>query len=384
MAQKNEAEKEKALYYLSRKLTGAELRYSPIEKMCLALLFSIHKLRHYMQAHTIHLVVKVDPVKYILSRPVISGRLVKWSVAFQEFEIAYVQQKAIKGQASANFLTDHPIPADWELSDDFPDEDVLYTEILPPWMMFFDGAAYREESGAVVVFVSPQKHMLPFAFRLNEPCLNNVAEYQALIAGLQMALDMKISYLEVYGDSKLVINQLLTHYEVRNEGLVPYFRLATRLVEEFDGISLEHIPRSENKIADALANLATTLALLEEEMVNVPVCNRQTITEEYTSETNAISVSIVEDEDWHQPLIDYLEHGKLPNDSRHRTEVRRRAPRFIYYKDTLYRRSFDGLFLRCLGKGETDQAIEEAHSGVCSAHQSGPKLYHRIKRMEYY
>uniref|UniRef100_A0A2N9GIS1 Uncharacterized protein n=1 Tax=Fagus sylvatica TaxID=28930 RepID=A0A2N9GIS1_FAGSY len=195
-----------------------------------------------------------------------TSRLAKWSVAFQEFEIAYVLQKAIKGQALANFLADHPIPTDWELSDDFPDEDVLYTEILPPWMMFFDGAARQ-----------------------------------------------------VYGDSKLVINQLLTHYEVRNEGLVPYFRLATRLIEEFDGISLEHIPRSENKIADALANLATTLALSEEERVNVPVCNRWalTFTEEYTSETNAISVSVVEDEDWRQPLIDYLEHGKLPNDSRH-------------------------------------------------------------------
>uniref|UniRef100_A0A2N9F6K1 Uncharacterized protein n=1 Tax=Fagus sylvatica TaxID=28930 RepID=A0A2N9F6K1_FAGSY len=273
LAQKNEAGKEKALYYLSRKLTGAELKYSPIEKMCLALFFSIHKLRHYMQAHTMHLVAKVDPVN-ILSRSIISGRLAKWSVAFQEFEILYVPQKAIKGQALANFLADHPIPADWELSDDFPDEDVLYTEILPPWMMFFDGAACHEESGAGVVFVSPQKHMLPSAFRLNEPCSNNVAEYQALIAGLQMALDMKISYLEVYGDSKLVINQLLTHYEVKNE-------------------------------------------------------------EEYTSETNAISVSVVEDEDWRQPLIDYLEHGKLPNDSRHKTE------------------------------GETDQAMEETHSGDC-------------------
>ena len=124
--------------------------------------------------------------------------------------------------------------------------------------------------------------------------------------------------------------------------------MATRLVEEFDGISLEHIPRSENKIADALANLATTLALSEEERVNMPVCNRWTLTfiEEYICETNAISVSVVEDEDWRQPLIDYLEHGKLPNDSRHMTEVRQRAPRLIYYKDTLYQRSFDGLFLR--------------------------------------
>uniref|UniRef100_A0A2N9E6Y6 Uncharacterized protein n=1 Tax=Fagus sylvatica TaxID=28930 RepID=A0A2N9E6Y6_FAGSY len=318
LAQKNEVEKEKALYYLSRKLTGAELRYSPIEKMCLALFFSVHKLRHYMQAHTIHLVAKVDPVKYILSRPVISGRLAKWSVAFQEFEIA--------------------------CQDDFPDEDVLYTEILPPWMMFFDGAARREESGAGVVFVSPQKHMLPFAFRLNEPCSNNVAEYQALIAGLQMALDMKISYLEVYGDSKLVINQLLTHYEVRNEGLVPYFRLATRLIEEFDGISLEHIPRSENKIADALANLATTLALSEEEMgecASLQSLGTHFHRGIYKGDKCHISICCGRTRIGANPLIDYLEH-------------------------------------------ETDQAMEEAHSGVCGAHQSGPKLYHRIKRMGYY
>ena len=94
-----------------------------------------------MQAHIIHLVAKIDPVKYVLSRVIMSGQLAKWAMAFQEFEIAYVSEKTIKGQALANFLADHPIPADWELSDDFLDEDVLYTEVLPPWMMFFDGAA---------------------------------------------------------------------------------------------------------------------------------------------------------------------------------------------------------------------------------------------------
>ena len=54
-----------------------------------------------------------------------------------------------------NFLANHPILANWELLDDFPNEDVLYTEVLPPWMMFFDGAVQQEESGAGVVFVSP-------------------------------------------------------------------------------------------------------------------------------------------------------------------------------------------------------------------------------------
>ena len=189
--------------------------------------------------------------------------------------------------------------------------------------------------------------MLPFAFVLSEPCSYNVAEYQALIAGLQMALDMKISYLEVYSGSKLVINQLLTHYEVKHEGLIPYFQMATRLIEKFDGVSLEHIPRNENRMADALANLATTLTLSKGEKANVSVCNHWVLSciEEYASEMNAISISIMEDEDWRQPLIDYLEHGKLPEDPRHKTEVWQRAPRFIHYKGILYGRSFDGLFL---------------------------------------
>ena len=137
-----------------------------------------------MQAYTIHSVTEVDPMKYILSRPVISGWLAKWFVAFQEFEIAYVPQNSIQGKALANFLVDHPILANWELSDDFPNEDELYIEILPLWVMFFDEVTRHEKLGADLVFVSPQNHMLQFAFRLNKPCSNNVAEYQALIAGL--------------------------------------------------------------------------------------------------------------------------------------------------------------------------------------------------------
>ena len=183
--------------------------------------------------------------------------------------------------------------------------------------------------------MSPQKQVLPFAFVLSEPCSNNVAEYQALITGLQMALNMKISYLEVYGNSKLVINQLLTHYEVKHEGgLIPYFQMATRLIEKFNRVSLEHIPKNKNRMADALANLATTLALSKGEKANVLVCNRWVLSymEEYASVMNAISISIVEDEDLRQPLIDYLEYGKLPEDPHHKTEVRRRAPRFIHYK----------------------------------------------------
>ena len=85
-------------------------------------------------------------------------------------------------------------------------------------------------------------------------------------------------------------------------------------------------------------------------------------------EVKTVSVYEVDEEDWHQPLIDYLEHGRLPSELRHKTEIQRRASRFLYYKGTLYRCSFLGLWLRCLDNEEGKQVMEEAHAGVCRAY----------------
>jgi len=84
-----------------------------------------------------------------------------------------------------------------------------------------------------------------------------------------------------------------------------------------------------------------------------------------------ICVLEINAEDWRQPIIEYLEHGKLPSDPRHEIEIQQRALSFLYYNKTLYRRSFLGLWLRCLDMEEAKQAMVEAHSGVCGAHQLG-------------
>ena len=75
-------------------------------------------------------------------------------------------QKAVKGQALADFLADHPIPKEWELNDDLSDEEVFVIDILPPWEMYFDGAARQDGAGAGVVLLSPEKHILPYSFAL--------------------------------------------------------------------------------------------------------------------------------------------------------------------------------------------------------------------------
>ncbi|XP_019178364.1 PREDICTED: uncharacterized protein LOC109173577 [Ipomoea nil] len=389
LAQENDKGKENALYYLSRMMTPNELKYSPIEKLCLALVFAIKKLKHYFEAHTIRLVSKANPVKYVMAKVVLSDRLARWYLLFQQFEIVYVPQKSVKGQALADFLADHPIPAEWELSDDLPDEDVLVIEILPPWKMYFDVASHREGAGVGVVFVTPEGEVLPYSFTLTEQCSNNVAEYQALILGLEIAADMKQLRINIYGDSKLIINQVLGLYEVKKAELVPYNNYAKVLMQWLGDVTIEHVPRKENKQADALAALASTIThpaarvLVCQKWVVPPIFNEDGSVDE-TVELPTASVYDIGKDDWRQSLMDYLADGKLPEDSRKRVDIKRRAPRFIYYKETLYRRSFEGVFLRCLGEEEALQAMQEAHPGVCGAHQSGPKLHFHIKRMGYY
>jgi len=142
----------------------------------------------------------------------------------------------------ADFLADHPIPDNWELNDDLPGEDVFFIDIFPPWEMHFDGAARCDGAGAGVVFVSPEKHILPYSFVLTQSCSNNMAEYQALNLSLQMALEMGIKDLNIYNDSQLVINQLLEEYKVKKEDLFPYHRHALRLLDRLGIVKLEHVP----------------------------------------------------------------------------------------------------------------------------------------------
>ena len=70
---------------------------------------------------------------------------------------------------------------------------------------------------------------------MTESCSSNVAEYNALLIGLQLAHGMGIRYLEAYSDSKLIINQVKGEYEVRHEDLVPYHHLIIELANLFDG-----------------------------------------------------------------------------------------------------------------------------------------------------
>ncbi|XXG41869.1 hypothetical protein AAC387_Pa01g2243 [Persea americana] len=105
--------------------------------------------------------------------------------------------------------------------------------------------------------------MISHAFSLLEPCSNNVAEYQALIVGLGLALESSITTLEAFGDSQLIVNQMNQKYEIRKSDLLPNYNKAQSLRQRFDICHITHICRGENIHADALVGLAASMAIQE-------------------------------------------------------------------------------------------------------------------------
>ena len=155
-------QKERAIYYLSKKFTSYEINYIAIEKTCCALAWASRKLRQYMLYFNMRLISHMDPIKYIFEKPALTGKISRWQMLLSEFDIVFVTRKAIKGQAIANYLADQPLN-DSELSESlFPNKDVMALELEPDsvepwhWKLYFDGAANSTRNGVGAVLVSPK------------------------------------------------------------------------------------------------------------------------------------------------------------------------------------------------------------------------------------
>jgi len=88
---------------------------------------------------------------------------------------------------------------------------------------------------------------------------NNVAEYRALLAGLEKAVQLGAADVEIRSDSELLVRQMNGQYRVRNKGLLPLFEQAYTLTGKFKRCLIKHVPREQNKQADHMANQALNL-----------------------------------------------------------------------------------------------------------------------------
>ncbi|PKI77644.1 hypothetical protein CRG98_001982 [Punica granatum] len=204
----NSTHAERTIYYLSNEFTERESNYPEIEKMCCALVWVMQKLQQYTLYHTIRLLSKTDPLKYLLSSPSSMRNIAKWRCQLTEYNIEYVSRTSVKGQAIANHLAKFPIDDDTPINSDFPDEGILQLndeEESPRWKMYFDGAVNSTGSGIGAVLISPEGLYFSVAAKIHFPCTNNIAEYEACILTLQAAVDLKVKELKVFGDSMLTI-----------------------------------------------------------------------------------------------------------------------------------------------------------------------------------
>ena len=85
-----EPRKENVIYYISKKMLAYEEKYSPLEKICVALVWATRKLRHYMLAFEVLLIARMDPLKYLMEKPMQDGKTAKWVLLMLEFDIKYV------------------------------------------------------------------------------------------------------------------------------------------------------------------------------------------------------------------------------------------------------------------------------------------------------
>nr|XP_027122134.1 uncharacterized protein LOC113739086 [Coffea arabica] len=362
---------QRPVYYVSRALQGPETRYTPAEKLVPALVHAARKLRPYFQAHSIA-VLTDQPLRQILTKPEVSGRMIKWAVELAEHDISYQPRTTIKAQALADFLADGAGLTLTEL--DSPSKDVRPKK---PWVLFVDGASSKEGSGAGLLLISPTGEELTYALRLDFPASNNEAEYEALLAGLRIAHQMGISAIQVRSDSQLVVLQVLGEYEAKEEVMKKYLAKVREAVALFDTFQIERVPRSQNKRADALSKLASSsFAHLSKEVL-VEVVKQKSI---HQVQVLAIDSSAT----WMAPLIDFLSSGALPENKTEARRIQLRTAKYAYAGRTLYRRSYLSPWLKCVTPDEGNYVLREVHEGICAAHVGSRVLAKKCLLLGYY
>ncbi|XP_071708830.1 uncharacterized protein [Rutidosis leptorrhynchoides] len=334
---------QKPVYFVSKALAGSEVNYAPIEKFVYALILTSRRLRMYFQGHPVHVLTNM-PIKQVLTKPEIYGRLALWAVELGAYEISYLPRNTIKGQVLADYL-----------------------------------AETSEGACGGVVLASPSSEEHTYALRFNFEVTNNEAEYEALLAGLNIAHTMNVIKLHAFTYSQIVENQFSGCFDAHDPSMQKYLKLLQELAVRFEHFELAQVPRSQNKKADALSKLAA---------LTFSHFQKQVWVEELPSKSidNDLMVASVEKEqpNWMEPILQYIRNNILPNDKREAHLVRERAPMYIIQNDILYRKSYCGPMMRCVGPIEVEMIVDEVHNGSCALHSGYKTIAAKIMLMGYF
>jgi probable phosphoglycerate mutase len=246
--------------------------------------------------------------------------------------------------------------------------------------LYFDGLVMKTGAGAGLLFVSPLGEHMRYAVRLHFPMSNNMAEYEALLCGLKIAIEIGVKRLDVRGDSHLVIDQVIKKMEA-------YCKAVRALEDKFYDIELNHVPHRYNEEADELAKIASGRItvppnVFAQDVTQPPVtlephlsnCTEPSgapsnpagaepmdedpsneaymlsLLEGYgTGEAEAMDVEPAPSEvDWRDKYIAWMDRGELPSDRSEARRIARMAKSFTLVDGELYKRAASGILQRCV------------------------------------
>ncbi|XP_077222201.1 uncharacterized protein LOC143856047 [Tasmannia lanceolata] len=354
---REEHNQQKPIYYVSKVLHDAETRYQRVEKLAYALIMAARKLRLYFQAHTIR-VLTDQPLRQaqVLADFVAECTIHQRSIESEVVQIPFVENATTIGERTEAETEpvrtkNISVPAEQNPSSD-----------EPLWEVYVDESSNKDGCGAGLILTGPDKFVLDYTLRFRFRASNNEAEYEALIARMNLAAQTSAQKLKAYCNSQLVANQIQGVYEARNERIIKYLSKVRQLAGKFKNFEVIRIPRTENTKADVLSKLpASGYTTLES------ICME--FMKESSIEKEVVEIMQVEHEPcWMDEIVEYLRSGKLPEAKKEARKVIQRAARFSLDGENLYKRSYTLPYLKCLRPSNAAYALQETHEGICGEH----------------
>ncbi|XP_074299510.1 uncharacterized protein LOC141630627 [Silene latifolia] len=276
-----------------------------------------------------------------MRKPELSGRMPKWSIHLSGYGPKFEPRTAIKSQALSDFVSDFSPTlqpqADKDvltLSEDKGDQR---------WVLYVDGDLNMRGTGVGLVLRSPQGEQIVQAVRCKFWANNNEAEYETLILGLQLALDLRLSHIEVYNDSQLIVNH--------------------------------QVPRDQNVEADTLTTLGATFKLGKISTIPIVHMVKPAVYQQEHDGADKATYS-----QWtHEAVNDVL-----PADKKEVRGFKMNGSRFVLIDNILFRKSLAGPYLRCLKSHEAQAVMQDIHSRECGNHAGGRSLSNKALRQGYF
>jgi ribonuclease HI len=212
---------QRPVYFLNEVLSSSKQRYPHYQKLAYSMLMKARKLRLYFVVYPI-IVVNEAPLSNILNNPKATGHVSLWGIEISPLDITYEKRKDVKSQILPDFTAESKAQ---ELE----------------WCLYH-----------------PQGDKMKYVLRMSFPhASNNEAQYEAILHDMRMAKACGATRLSIFGDSNLVVQQVMNRCDALSDNMTAYQNLYYYLEGTFDGCKVSHVNRASNEEADLLANIGS-------------------------------------------------------------------------------------------------------------------------------